>query len=145
MGKLRFKDAQTRAWARLLRAQRRVTDAVQAALTNAGLPPLEWYDVLFELKMAPEHRLRQVDLGKRVVLAKSNLTRLLNRMGEAGLIERIDCTVDKRVKYASITAKGEWMLREMWPVYREALQRRFNRHYNAKESRTIATLLERID
>jgi len=57
-------------------------------MAQAELPSLKWYDVLFALKKAPEHRLRLSELTEKLLLSRSNLTRLADRLEKAGLLRR---------------------------------------------------------
>src|SRR5580692_2524908 len=77
------------AWARLIRAEQALLGRVEADLKAEGLPPLVWYDVLLELRRSAEGRLRHRDLAARMLLAKHNLSRLVDRMAEDGLLERL--------------------------------------------------------
>lgn len=144
MAKSLLTDPTIRAWARLLKAQKLLLEGVQEALSEAGLPPLEWYDVLIELKTAPEQRLRLFDLGERIVLSRSNLTRLLDRLEKEGLVSRDHCAEDRRGLYAVLTPAGLAMQKTMWPVYQSAIQNLFGQHYSADEAVQLATLLERL-
>lgn len=144
MKKLRFATIQHEAWAAILRTQKIVSEAVQTALREAGLPPLEWYDVLIELKMAPDKSLKQHELSEAVVLAKFNLTRLLDRMEQEGVISRRPCTEDRRVKYACLESKGETLLKHMWPVYRQALDQHFANQISDADARKIQSALSQI-
>jgi len=76
------------AWARLLRAQTHLLGVVERELKQAGLPPLGWYDVLLELSRPGCDGLRPVELEKLLLLAQYNLSRLLDRLEKAGLVER---------------------------------------------------------
>ncbi|TCO82024.1 DNA-binding MarR family transcriptional regulator [Plasticicumulans lactativorans] len=131
------------AWAALLRAQKVLTERVQRELAAAGLPPLEWYDVLYELWRAPERRLRFYELGERIALSRSNLTRLVDRLEKEGLLAREACTGDRRGLYAVLTAAGEEAMRRIWPVYREAIARHFAAQLTPAEAATLAGLLAR--
>ena len=55
---------------------------------TAGCIALAWYDVLVGLVEAPERRLRMHELAERVVLSRSTLTRLVDRLEQAGLLQR---------------------------------------------------------
>ena len=79
-------DATVLAWSRLMRAHRAALAAAEQALRAGGLPPLEWYDVLWELERAGP--LRPRDLQGRLLLAQYNLSRLLDRM--AGRFARVE-------------------------------------------------------
>ena len=137
-------DPTVRAWARLLKAQKLLLEGVQQALAEAGLPPLEWYDVLIELKTAPEQRLRLFDLGERMLLSRSNLTRLIDRLEKEGLVLRDNCAEDRRGLYAVLTSAGLALQKRMWPVYQQAIQQLFGQHFSAEEANTMANWLERL-
>lgn len=144
MNKLKFADVRHEAWAAILRTQKIVTEAVQTALGEAGLPPLEWYDVLLELKMAPGKALKQHELAEAVVLAKFNLTRLLDRMESEGVISRRPCAEDRRVKYACIESKGEILLRQMWPVYQQTLDAHFSAQISEADAKQMQQALSQV-
>jgi DNA-binding MarR family transcriptional regulator len=118
-------DLAVGAWASLIRVQQSLLDKVEADLAAAALPPLVWYDVLLELRRAGPEPLRHRDLHARMLLAKHNLSRLLERMEAAGLIERQPCKDDARGADISLTAKGAATQRKMWPVYGRAIQAHF--------------------
>ena len=67
------------AWARLVRVSQACLDEVEADLKAAGFPPLVWYDVLLELRRAEDGRLRLNDIGGKILLSKSNATRVVDR------------------------------------------------------------------
>lgn len=136
----RHPDAHFLAWARLLRAHKGLLERVQKSLSEQGMPPLEWYDLLLELDLADHKRLRLNDLGDRMVLSRSNLTRLCDRLEKEGLLAREKCEEDRRGLYASITLKGSELRREMWPVYNNAV----NSHFSEKLSDSEAELLARL-
>jgi DNA-binding MarR family transcriptional regulator len=114
--------AEVMAWARLMRAQRRLLAAVEGDLKRAGLPPLAWYDVLLELARAGEP-LRPVALEARLLLAQHNVSRLLDRMEAAGLVLRAPCADDGRGQIVEISQAGHAMQRKMWSVYGPAIRR----------------------
>ena len=113
------------AWRALLNAHARVTAHVEAALAEAGLPPLSWYDVLWPLHRAPGRRLRVGALAGEVTLSRTGLTRLLDRVERDGLIRREPAPEDRRGSYVVITAAGSTVLRKMWPIYERALEDAF--------------------
>ena len=98
---------------------------ISADLDNAGLPPLPWYDVLAALRDEPERRLRQADLAERVLLSHSGMSRLLNRLENAGLAERVTCPGDRRSYHVQLTEEGGAMLEKMWPVYARGIAEEF--------------------
>lgn len=135
-------EAKSHAWALLLTAHATLVEHMEAALAAAGLPPLAWYDVLWELEKA-EGRMRMHDLARRVVLSRSNLSRLADRLENAGLIEREDCPEDGRGYNVVLTRAGRAMRKKIWPTYEAEIERLFARHITAEEARTIAEALAR--
>lgn len=132
------------AWARLLRAQQVLLERVEADLKRADLPPLEWYDVLLELKREDAGRLRQFELGGKVLLSKYNLSRLLDRLEEAGLVKRHPCEEDARGTDVTITAAGRALQKKMWPVYQQAIAQHFARHLSVPETEQLAEFMARL-
>lgn len=135
-------DAAVLAWARLVRAHRTALAAVEAAIKAAGHPPLEWYDVLLELERAGP--LRPRDLQARLLLAQSNLSRLLDRMGKAGVVESRLCDDDRRGQLVSVTDAGRALRRRMWPAYGAAIAAAVGSKLTDAEAESVATLLGRI-
>lgn len=129
------------AWASLLRTHKYLLEQVQASLASAGLPTLEWYDVLLELDFAENNRLRLFELGERIVLSRSNLSRLCDRLERQGLIRREDCAEDRRGLYAALTPKGRELRRQMWPIYRAAVETHFSEYVSDDEASTLARIL----
>lgn len=110
-----------RAWTALARAHRGVLDHVEAALKAVGLPSLAWYDVLLELDRGGSDGLRPYVLEERLLLRQYALSRLIDRIARAGLVERRPCPDDRRGHVVALTAAGATMRRRMWPVYRRAI------------------------
>lgn len=135
---------QRHAWAAFLVAHARLIERVEAAFQTTGLPPLAWYDVLWALENGPDGRLRMHELAERIVLSRSNLSRLADRLERAGLIRREACDADRRGAYCAITDKGCEMRKRMWPVYRAEIDRLFARHLTDTQARVIGDCLERI-
>jgi len=98
-----------------VRAHASALSAIEARLKADGLPALEWYDVLLELETSGA--LRPRDLQAQLLLAQSNLSRLLDRMVAAGVVERRPCTEDRRGQLVAIRSAGRRLRRRMWPVY----------------------------
>ena len=135
-------DLKGHAWAVLLTAHATLVERIEAALADAGLPPLAWYDVLWELDRAGG-RLRMLELARRVVLSKSNLSRLADRLEDAGLVARQDAAEDGRGYDLVLTRAGRAMRRKMWPVYAAQIEALFARYLSAEEARVIGEALGR--
>ncbi len=143
MSKMLSKDALS-AWRRLLTAHSRATAAIEKDLEQGGVLPLGWYDVLYALYEAPNNCLRMHELADAVVLSRSGLTRLVDRLDKAGYVSRAPCPEDRRGQHAVLTAKGKAALKKTWPVYEKSIRNHFARHFSDAEARRIADLLERL-
>ncbi|MEO7243793.1 MAG: MarR family transcriptional regulator [Rubrivivax sp.] len=144
MGHPTVVDAGQHAWALLLATHASLVERIEAALAAAQLPSLAWYDVLWALERAGDGRLRMHELAQRVVLSRSNLTRLADRLEAAGLIGRERCPDDRRGAYAVLTPAGRALRKRMWPLYRAQIETLFASHLSAQEATTLSDLLTRI-
>jgi DNA-binding MarR family transcriptional regulator len=134
-------SAGRRAWSVFLAAHALLIEKIEARLAAAGLPPLTWYDALWALERAPEHRLRFHELAQKMVLSRSNITRLTDRLEFAGLVARERSSQDRRGAYGVLTRAGAQMRQKMWPVYRAAIDELFAAHLSSDEAgRLEATL-----
>jgi DNA-binding MarR family transcriptional regulator len=131
-------------WARLVRAQQLLLERVEADLKAAGLPQLRWYDVLLELHQARPTGLRQFEIGTAVLLTKYNVSRLLDRLEEEGLVIRQACEADGRGAQVRITPQGRGLLKRMWTVYGASIDGHFAHHFTQSELQRLSSLLERI-
>jgi DNA-binding MarR family transcriptional regulator len=132
------------AWTRLIRAEREVLGAVEADLKSAGFPPLAWYDVLLELRRAEPQGLRPMELERELLLPQSNVSRLLDRMEQRGLIRKSPAEDDGRGFKASITTQGQALLKRMWPAYRGAIAAHVGDKLTREESARLAELLGKL-
>jgi len=137
-------DPRARAWAGLLAAHAALLETMEKRLEAAGLPPLAWYDVLWELEKAQAGRLRMHELARRVVLSRSNVTRLADRLEAAGLIEREPCPDDRRGAYCALTTAGRAMRQRMWPAYAREIEALWSSHLSRTEGRLIGEALARV-
>jgi DNA-binding MarR family transcriptional regulator len=137
-------DAAIQAWIRLNRARDHVLDAVERDLKTGGCPPLAWYDVLLELTRVPEGRLRPFEIEKRTLLAQYNLSRLIDRLEQEGLIAREPCADDARGQWVVITEKGRATQARTWKVYARAIQQHVGEKLDDKAANALADLLGRL-
>lgn len=137
-------EVEVRAWARLVRASQAVIGAIEADLKAAGLPSLHWYDVLLELDGARNGELRPSELAEQTLFERYSITRLVDRLESRGLVERIPCPEDARGAVVRITEEGRALRRAMWPVYAEAIRKRFAARLDAGEAEQLAGLLAKL-
>jgi DNA-binding MarR family transcriptional regulator len=137
-------DEKELAWRALLQSHSALIALLGKELeAEAGLP-LSQYEVLVYLSAAPEGRLRMNDLARSLLLSKSGVTRLVDRMGATGLVERAACEGDRRVTYAAITPAGELALRAAAPVHMRGIDEHFSRYLDEDEARVVASALLKI-
>jgi len=137
-------DAAIRAWTRLIRAQQTALAGVEADLKAAGFPPLAWYDVLLELSRLEDGGLRPFALERELLLAQYNLSRLLDRLEQAGYVERQSCPEDGRGQVVVITKAGRAVVKRMWPTYRAAIARHLGAKLSEDEAARLAALLGKL-
>ncbi len=134
------------AWLTLLQTRATVMDAVEDDLQRSVGLPLAWFEVLLQVAGAPEGRLKMQDLAHTVLLSKSGVTRLVDRMVEAGLVTRETHPGDRRIVYATATTEGRTQLRRALPIHAESLNRHFAAVLTPAELRMIsATLVKVLD
>jgi DNA-binding MarR family transcriptional regulator len=106
--------------------------------------PLSSYDVLIYLGSAPGKRLRMAELADSVLLSRSGVTRLVDRLEREGLLVRDTCASDGRGCFAVLTEAGEDMLARARPTHLAGVRERFLRHFSDDELRTLAGFWERV-
>src|SRR3712207_2984562 len=117
------------AWRGMLRAHTALVRALDAELDEAHGLPLTHYDVLIYLRSAPGRRLRMAELADSVLLSRSGVTRLVDRLERDGLLVRDTCTSDGRGCFAVLTDKGEELLSKARATHLEGVRERFLRHF----------------
>src|SRR3954447_10879734 len=137
-------DPHREAWIAIAQTHAAVTGRLQEALTAAELPPLPWFEVLATLDRAPEQRLKMGDLAEALVITRGGLTKLVDRLIKAGLLERTFCETDRRVSYATLMPAGSEMLEEMRPVVIAELRTSFAAKLSDAEADGLRESLERV-
>jgi DNA-binding MarR family transcriptional regulator len=106
--------------------------------------PLSWYDVLLELAAAPERRLLMGELGKRVVLSRTRVSRIVDELAAAGLVRKESNPRDGRSSYAVLTEEGLARYRAAAPVYLAGIEREFAASLTDAELAAVATALRKV-
>ncbi|GAA3576887.1 MarR family transcriptional regulator [Nonomuraea rosea] len=132
-------------WRMLQRAQVRITRHLEAELLVAHDLPLASYDVLMQLAEAPERRLRMNDLAGRVLLSRSGLTRLIDRLQRDGLVARQACADDARGLFAVLTDPGAARLAEATPTYLRGIRSQFLDLLGTGEIGQVREMLAKLD
>ena len=137
-------DPHREAWIAIAQTHAAVTGRLQEALTAAELPPLPWFEVLATLDRAPEQRLKMGDLAEALVITRGGLTKLVDRLIKAGLLERTFCETDRRVSYATLLPAGVELLGEMRPIVRAELATAFSANLSVEQADQLRTMLEQV-
>jgi DNA-binding MarR family transcriptional regulator len=140
----RLRPAELRAWRAFLQAHAVVLRRLEAELgAQAGLS-LGHYDVLVQLAHADEHRLRMHELAARLLLSRSGMTRVVDRLEAEGLVQRVTCPSDARGAFAVLTPAGLERLRGATPVHLGGVRRHFAEALAPQELEALGALLERL-
>lgn len=121
-------DSDLATWKAFINAHDRITRQINADLAERGLPELTWYDALWALRTGESGRRRMGELGEAVVLSRTAIVRLVDRLEKAGLARREPVPEDRRGAYVVITPEGKATLKRMWPVYSAGIERLFAAH-----------------
>src|SRR5947209_10365388 len=139
-------DQQSRfnAWHAFLIAHAALEPILNRELEAACGLPLRWFDVLTQLHWTPHKRLSMTELASAVLLSKSGLTRLVDRIEEAGLVQRASAPGDRRSLLIVLTPSGEKMLKRAAPIHENGIRRHFAAHIQDNEAAAVEAALGRI-
>lgn len=132
------------ALGRLIGAHATLTRELSAQLVEAHGLTLNEYEVLLLLARAPDNRMRRIDVAGEVRLSPSGVTRMLDRLEKAGLVEKGTCVTDARITYAVLTEAGMTKLRECSRDHFAAVERLLGERLAGGELASLADLLGRL-
>lgn len=132
------------AWRGFLRTHARVTRALDAELVAAHGLPLSSYEVLLFLESAPENKLRMAELADSVLLSRSGLTRMVDRLEEGGLVRRESCPSDLRGFNAVLTESGRAALLEARKTHLSGVRRLYLEQFSVEEQRVLGGYWDRV-
>lgn len=131
------------AWRTFLEAAFALIDILDAELQDERGISLRWYDVLVHLEEA-EHGVRMNELASRILASKSGLTRVIDRMEEAGLVQRRRPAQDRRVIEIVMTPSGRKALRTARSVHRRGINDHFAQHLSKRDLEALSRALEKV-
>jgi DNA-binding MarR family transcriptional regulator len=132
------------AWTRLLRAYASTTRMLSAELQEEHGLTLNDYEALLVLSRAEGRRLKRVELARNLMLTPSGVTRLLQGLEDAGLVERASCQTDLRITYAQLTDAGLDKLQAASSGHVASIRALFEEHFAHDEIRAIAEILGKL-
>jgi DNA-binding MarR family transcriptional regulator len=131
-------------WRTFLRAHASITRRLEHDLAAEHMLPLPSYDVLLQLAESPQRRLRMTELADRVLLSRSGLTRLVDRLAADGLVDREPCPSDARGTFTVITEAGLERLREAAPTHLRGIEEHVTSRLSPDELDAFGRLLRKL-
>ena len=128
------------AWGGFLMGHAQIVRVLDTELEREHGLPLTSYDVLIQLSLAPDRRLRMFELADAIVLSRSGLTRLVDRLERAGLVERQRGDIDVRQMYARLTDRGFEVLAEATPTHIAGVRERFLDRLSEEQTKQLAAI-----
>lgn len=137
-------DPRLRAWVAFLQAHAAVTRRLEAELQAERGLALADYDALVQLAIVPDRRLRMSELADRVVLSRSGVSRLVDRLVAQGLVARRACPTDARGAWAELTPAGLDRLREAAPGHLQGVETHFLAPIDEADQEALVRALEAV-
>ena len=137
-------DRELRAWRGLLRAHALMVKRLDAELEAAHGLALTSYEVLLHLHGADGRKMRMCDVAESVLLSRSGLTRLVDRLERDGLVERVSCPDDARGAYARLTDAGRAKLEEASSTHLAGVRAHFLEHVGDRQLEVLGDAFEAI-
>jgi DNA-binding MarR family transcriptional regulator len=132
------------AWRGLLRVHSRLVKALDAELEGAHGLGVTSYEVLMYVADSPEGRMRMHDLASSVLLSRSGLTRLIDRLEREGYIRRESCETDGRGAFAVLTGPGREKLDAARRTHLDGVRRHFLEHLSDAELDGLGELWDKV-
>jgi DNA-binding MarR family transcriptional regulator len=133
-----------RAFTRLMRAYASTTRLLSAELLEEHGLTISDYEALLVLSHADGRRLKRIELSRQLLLTPSGITRLLEGLEAAGLVERESCPSDLRVTYARLTDSGAKRLESASCAHVASITALFAEHLNPGEITALAETLDKL-
>jgi DNA-binding MarR family transcriptional regulator len=140
----RLDARELRAWRGLLRVHAQLSKALDAQLETAHGLQLTSYEVLLYLSDAEGGRMRMNDLAASVLLSRSGLTRLVDRLERDGYLERCSCAHDARGAFAVLTSAGREKLEAARVTHLAGVRELFLSHFSSDELDVLGDAWDRV-
>jgi MarR family 2-MHQ and catechol resistance regulon transcriptional repressor len=137
-------DDRIRLMGLIVRTHRRLTDSLGRELEQDVGIPLVFFDVLIHVGGAPENRLTMSRLSADVALTTGGVTRLVDRMVEAGLVARENCPSDRRSIYVVLTPQGQSVLERAITSHIDGIDRHLVAHLSDGDRAALELALVKV-
>lgn len=131
-------------WHAYISATRAITAALDEDLNAFGVT-LADYELLAHLGQAPGRRMRMSELAEVAMVSRSRLSHRIKVLEEAGWVDRIRCSEDKRGLFAVLTNRGEKKVAQIAPTYRASVQKRLLAHLSATERAQVEKIFTKVN
>jgi DNA-binding MarR family transcriptional regulator len=131
------------AWRLFFESAMALTDVLDSEMERDAGIPIRWYDVLVHLEESPDG-VRMNQLAERILTSKSGLTRVVDRMEEAGLVRRVRPPHDRRAILVVITDKGTETMKRARRHHRDGIERHFSASLADKDIEALTRALEKV-
>ncbi|HEY5302716.1 MAG TPA: MarR family transcriptional regulator [Acidimicrobiales bacterium] len=138
-------DERVTLFALLLDTNARLSRSFALRLEESCDIPLAWFEVLLQLRRGGEGRLKMNQIAEAIVHSTGGTTRLIDRLEDAGFVERILCPSDRRAIYVGITARGNVKLDEALQVHMCYLDEHLSSRLSCDERTALTTLLTKLN
>jgi DNA-binding MarR family transcriptional regulator len=132
------------AWRGVLFTQAVVARALEADMLEQHGLPITWFDLLGRLARAPGRRLRMHELEEASLFTRSGLTRLADRLEDAGLVRRERSAEDRRGVHLAITDAGLAKIDEVWPDHERSIQEHFGRYIDRRDAAALRRATQKV-
>jgi DNA-binding MarR family transcriptional regulator len=140
----RLDPRELRAWRGMLRVHAQLSKALDAQLIAAHDLPLSSYEVLMYLSDAEGGRMRMNELAASVLLSRSGLTRLVDRLERDGYLERCSCAHDARGAFAVLTPAGREKVEAARATHLDGVRQLFLSHFSDDELDMLGEAMDRV-
>jgi DNA-binding MarR family transcriptional regulator len=128
----------------LIRSHRRLTELLGRELEEKVGIPLVFFDVLIHVAAAPDGWLTMSQLSADVALTTGGVTRLVDRMVEAGLVARRNCPSDRRSVHVVLTPEGQATLNRAVGEHIEGIDRHLVEPLTASDRAALERVLTKL-
>lgn len=136
-------DTQLRAWRSMAMVHIALVESLEAELWEARRLHFGWYDVLVTIRLSGG-AMRMSELAEMALISRSAATRLVDKIEEAGYVERYVCPTDRRGMVVSLTPDGRKVQERAAPIVLRQLQNHFGRYLDEEQAEAMAETFERI-
>src|SRR5215213_6518327 len=131
------------AWRLYVESALALIDVLDSELERDAGVPMRWYDALVHLEEMPDG-LRMNELAERILYSKSGFTRVVDRLEEAGLVQRVRPENDRRSILVVLTDQGRTTMEQARRHHRHAIEQHFSQHLSDSDIKALTRALEKL-